>query len=102
MQRKRPLAPKPGQEHRLWLFLRSLKDEGWQFRKASPYRSFLLPFVAHDALLVIDISERGNIVRDRLLREAGYTILRFAPSDSLDSMRTTIRAVLKDRLETET
>jgi very-short-patch-repair endonuclease len=100
MQRKRPLARKPDLEHRLWLKLRALKEDGRHFRKASPYRSFLLPFVEHEALLVVEISERGNIVRDRLLREAGYTLLRFPPSDSLDSMVRTIRAVLKDRKET--
>jgi very-short-patch-repair endonuclease len=99
MQRKRPLSPKPGLEHRLWLGLRALKDKGWHFRKASPWRSFLMPFVEHEALLVVEISGRSHIVRDRLLREAGYAILRFPPSDSLDSMLRTIRAVLKDRQE---
>jgi very-short-patch-repair endonuclease len=99
MQRKRPLSPKPGLEHRLWLGLRALKDKGWHFRKASPWRSFLLPFVEHEALLVVEIGERANIVRDRLLREAGYTLLRFPSSDSLDGMLRTICAVLKDRKE---
>jgi very-short-patch-repair endonuclease len=100
MQRKQPLARKPDLEHRLWLGLRALKQQGWHFRKASPFRSFLLPFVEHQALLVVEISERGNIVRDRLLREAGYTILRFSPGDarqSLDLVLRTVRAVLKDR-----
>ena len=39
-------------------------------------------------------------VRDRLLREAGYTILRFPRADAqsnLSSVIATIRAVLEDR-----
>jgi very-short-patch-repair endonuclease len=40
------------------------------------------------------------VVRDRLLREAGYTVLRFSRADAiqnLSSVVATIRAVLDDR-----
>jgi very-short-patch-repair endonuclease len=100
MQRKRALQRQPEIEQLLWLRLRALKEQGWYFRKASPFRSFLLPFVEHDALLVVQLGGVSSIVRDRLLREAGYTILRFPRADAarnLHGLMDTIRAVLQDR-----
>jgi very-short-patch-repair endonuclease len=100
MQRKRPLRRQPEIEHLLWLRLRAMKEQGWHFRRASPFRSFLLPFVEHDALLVVQLGGVSSIVRDRLLREAGYTILRFPGADAarnLNGLMDTIRAVLQDR-----
>jgi very-short-patch-repair endonuclease len=112
MQRKRPLERwreperqkqrrEPGLSDLLWLRLKAL--EGWHFRKASSFRTFTLPFVEHDALLVVELeADRANRspVRDRLLHEAGYTILRFPMTDAeagLDAVMATIRAVLEDR-----
>ena len=101
MQRKHPLRRETAEvEELLWLRLRALKERGWHFRKTSPFQSFLLPFVEHEALLVVELEEQSNIVRDRLLREAGYTILRFPRDDALrdlDAVLDTIRAVLEDR-----
>ena len=67
-------------ETRLWTRLREM--ENTRFRRKVPFRSFILDFVAHDAGLVISLEEgapgrRSNtIVRDRLLSEQGYVILR--------------------------
>ena len=99
MQRKIPLRRQPDIEHLLWLRLRALKERGWHFRKASPFRSFLLPFVEHQALLVVELGDRGSIVRDRLLREAGYVVLRFSPAkaaNNLSAVMTKIHSVLED------
>jgi very-short-patch-repair endonuclease len=65
--------------------LRSL--EGYRFRRKSPFRTFILDFVEHEAGLVISLEDggpgclpsgrgSGRIVRDRLLNEQGYVILR--------------------------
>jgi very-short-patch-repair endonuclease len=101
MQRKRPLRQQSAEiEQLLWLRLRVLKEQGWHFRKASPFRSFLLPFVEHEALLVVELDGIRSIARDRLLREAGYTILRFPRADAMHNLNAvldTIRAVLQDR-----
>ena len=100
MQRKRPLRRPAEIEHLLWLRLRSLKERGWHFRKASPFRSFLLPFVEHAALLVVELETGRHIVRDRLLREAGYTVLRFSRADAagnLGAVMERICGVLEDR-----
>ena|SRR5579863_4826339 len=103
MQRKRPLRREAGIQDLLWLRLKALEERGWHFRKHSPFQTFLLPFVEHNALLVVELEadQAGRSpVRDRLLREAGYTILRFSRADAesnLTSVISTICAVLEDR-----
>jgi very-short-patch-repair endonuclease len=55
---------------------------GYRFRRKSPFRTFTLDFVEHDAGLVIAIEDGDpggrspHIVRDRLLSEQGYVIFR--------------------------
>lgn len=104
MQRRRPLGRDASLEARLWTRLRAL--EGVRFRRKSPFRSFLLDFVAHDEGLVVELVEgepgraaARSIVRDRLLSEAGYVILRLwrveAARDPDGAVRR-IRAVLED------
>jgi very-short-patch-repair endonuclease len=101
MRRKRPLRRKAEIRDLLWQRLKVL--EGWQFRKDSPFRTFILPFVEHDALLIVELetdSSSRSPIRDRLLHEAGYTILRFARADAEDNLSSvtgTIRAILEDR-----
>ena len=80
MRRKAPLKSRNTLESRLWLRLRAL--EGVRFRRKSPFKTFTLDFVEHNAGLVISLENgepgrRSNtIVRDRLLSEQGYVILR--------------------------
>jgi very-short-patch-repair endonuclease len=80
MRRKAPLRMQASLENRLWARLREM--QGCRFRRKSPFRIFLLDFVEHDAGLVVCLEEgepgrrSGNIVRDRLLNEQGYVILR--------------------------
>ncbi len=80
MQRKVPLRARNTLENRLWARLREM--EGARFRRKSPFRTFILDFVEHDAGLVISLEDgepgrrSGRIVRDRLLSEQGYVILR--------------------------
>ncbi len=84
MQRRRALGPRNDLDARLWVRLRALREQGWHFRKGTSFKTFRLDFVEHDARLVIDLIEgepgRDKIaiqpVRDRLLAEQGYVILR--------------------------
>ena len=103
MQRKAPLRARNTLETRLWARLRAL--EGTRFRKKSPFRTFTLDFVEHEARLVISLEEGEpgkrsvHIVRDRLLSEQGYVILRLWRREverDLSSAVTRIRAVLED------
>lgn len=108
MQRKIPLRPRVSLENRLWARLREL--EGYRFRRRSPFRTFTLDFVEHDARLVIALEEGapgrraqksglGHIVRDRLLSEQGYVILRLWRAEAerdLSGALQRIKAVLED------
>ena len=103
MQRKVPLRPRNTLENRLWARLRGM--EGVRFRRKSPFKSFTLDFVEHDAGLVISLEDgepgrRSNtIVRDRLLSEQGYVILRLKRQEverDLGSAMHRIKAVLED------
>jgi very-short-patch-repair endonuclease len=103
MQRKVPLRARNTLEHRLWARLRAL--EGYRFRKKSPFRTFTLDFVEHEARLVVSLEEGEpgkrsvHIVRDRLLSEQGYVILRLWRREAerdLSSALNRIRAVLED------
>jgi very-short-patch-repair endonuclease len=103
MKRKVPLRSRNTLENRLWARLRVL--EGRRFRRKSPFKTFTLDFVEHDAKLVVSLEdgEPGkhsvHIVRDRLLSEAGYVILRLWRREAerdLHSAVHRIRLVLED------
>jgi very-short-patch-repair endonuclease len=103
MQRKTPLKTRNTLENRLWMRLKGL--EGYRFRRKSPFRTFTLDFVEHHLGLVIFLEEgepgrrSGHIVRDRLLSEQGYVILRLSAREAerdLHSALHRIRSVLED------
>jgi len=103
MQRQKPLRIRNTLEARLWVRLKTL--EGYRFRRKSPFRSFTLDFVEHHAGLVVSLedsmpSRRSNhIVRDRLLSEQGYVILRLRRAEverDLQGALHRIKAVLAD------
>lgn len=106
LQRKAPLRPASlSVDARLWNYLRILNRQGYHFRRRAPFHSFLLPFAEHEKLLVIELreGEPGHapprfIARDRLLTEAGYSILRFWRRDAekeFATMTDTIRRFLE-------
>lgn len=104
IQRKTALRPRNTVETRLWARLKGL--EGYRFRRKTPFRTFTLDFVEHDAGLVVLLEDgepgrhrTGSIVRDRLLSEAGYVILRLWRREAERDLHTAvhrIRAVLED------
>jgi very-short-patch-repair endonuclease len=106
VRRKAPLGSRNTLESRLWLRLRAL--EGARFRRKSPFKAFILDFVEHNAGLVISLEngEQGRrsntIVRDRLLSEQGYVILRLKRQEVERDIHGTvarIKAVLEDIAE---
>ena len=94
-------------EARLWAKLRELDELGYQFRRKAPFKSFILDFVEHEALLVVELedgepgqSQSRNIARDHMLAEAGYSVLRFWKGEAardLQGVVADIRRVLEDR-----
>ena len=63
MQRKVPLRSRNTLENRLWARLRAL--EGTRFRRKSPFKSFTLDFVEHDAKLVISLEDGEAVAPDK-------------------------------------
>ena len=94
-------------EARLWAKLREFDALGYQFHRKAPFKSFILDFVEHDALLVVELedgepgrAQSPNVARDHVLAEAGYTVLRFWKSEAardLQGVVADIRQVLEDR-----
>ena len=107
MQRKTPLRARNTLDIRLWARLKAL--EGYRFRRKSPFRTFTLDFVEHDAGLVVFLEDgepgrqrTGSVVRDRLLSEQGYVILRLWRREverDLHTAVTRIKAVLEDLMD---
>jgi len=103
LKRKQPLRARNTLDNRLWVRLRAL--DGYRFRRKSPFKTFTLDFVEHDRRLVISLEggEPGRrsttIIRDRLLSEQGYVILRLWRSElerDLSIGLHRIHAVLED------
>jgi len=104
MRRKAPLRARNTVDMRLWARLKTL--EGYRFRRRSPFRSFMLDFVEHDTGLVVLLEDgepgrqrTGSIVRDRLLSEQGYVILRLWRREAERDLHAAvhrIRSVLDD------
>jgi len=104
LTRRRPLKARNTLETRLWARLKAL--EGYRFRRKSPFKTFTLDFVEHDRRLVIALldgvpgtPQPVTIVRDRLLNEQGYVILRLWRVEAerdLHSALHRVRQVLAD------
>ncbi|MBV9548292.1 MAG: DUF559 domain-containing protein [Alphaproteobacteria bacterium] len=103
MQRKRPLRPRSTLDALLWARLRTMRDQGWHFRRAVPFRTFILDFVEHEARLVIDLLEgepgqkstSARPVRDRLLAEQGYVILRLWRVEAARDLHSALHKILE-------
>lgn len=104
LKRKRALKPRNTLDNRLWARLRAM--EGFRFRRKCPFKTFTLDFVEHDRKLVIAMLDGApgtpqpvTVVRDRLLSEQGYVILRLWRAEAdrdLHSAVHRIRQVLDD------
>jgi len=103
MRRKTPLRTRATLETRLWARLRQMP--GYRFRRQSPFRTFTLDFAEHQVGLVISLEngEPGrrspHIVRDRMLSEQGYVILRLWRQEAerdLSGAMHRIKTVLED------
>jgi very-short-patch-repair endonuclease len=74
------------EEVKLWVKLRELRAIGHHFRRQSPLASYIVDFVCRRSRLVIEVDgdqhgydehRRRDEVRDRVLGELGYQVLRF-------------------------
>jgi very-short-patch-repair endonuclease len=74
------------QEVRLWVRLRTLRAEGFHFRKQAPFLNYVLDFVCFDRRLVVEVDgphhaeleqAAHDASRDQVLRRHGFQTLRF-------------------------
>ncbi len=72
-------------EARLWKWLKTLRSEGYHFRRQAPFKSYYLDFVCFSRRLVIEldggghsdpVQEEHDRIRDRILTREGFRVLR--------------------------
>jgi len=82
-------------ERRLWSVLRDHQLDGRRFRRQAPIGPYIVDFVCHEALLVVEVdgSQHGeqpglahDTVRDGWLAARGYRVLRFWNNDVLSNI----------------
>jgi len=91
-------------EARMWSFLKTLRAEGYHFRRQAPFRGYFLDFVCHDRRLVIEVDGMSHEhrfehdrTRDAVLAREGYRTVRFYNADirdGFDGVAQTIRNAL--------
>jgi very-short-patch-repair endonuclease len=90
----------------LWSRLKTLRGEGFQFRRQAPFRGYILDFVcfARKVAIEVDGGQHGedgqaahDAMRDAVLKREGFEVLRFwnsAVRENLDGVMYTIRDAL--------
>jgi very-short-patch-repair endonuclease len=82
-------------ERRLWGFLRTLRHEGWHFRRQAPFRGYVLDFVCYGKRFVIEVDgavhgdaarQARDATRDAVLAREGFRTLRFVAADVLRNL----------------
>lgn len=76
-------------ELKLWNEIRAHRLMGLGFRRQLPIAGYIVDFACPDKRLIVEVDgsqhadSAGDAVRDRVLRELGWTVLRFWNDDVL-------------------
>jgi len=79
-------------ERKLWRFLRSLKAQGFHFRRQVPIDGFIVDFVCYSARLIVEVDGgqhniqpglRADAACDQYLSGQNFRVLRFWNNDVL-------------------
>ena len=90
-------------EKRLWQHLRSLRAQGFHFRRQAPIDGFIVDFACFSHRLIIEVDgiqhdtdegRRKDSARDAHLAWQGFTLLRFRNGDVAQNVDGVIAAVL--------
>jgi very-short-patch-repair endonuclease len=82
-------------EMRLWSYLRTLKAQGFHFRKQAPIGQYVVDFCCHTARLVIEVDggqhglpddEAKDAERTKWLEGRGYHIVRYWNNDVISNL----------------
>ena len=93
-------------EARMWGWLRTLRKEGFHFRRQAPFHGYYLDFVCLSRKLVIELDgpshgveaqQRHDAIRDQVLRDEGFTVLRIQ-NRSLDQGMPSVVDAIYDAL----
>ncbi|HEX7943264.1 MAG TPA: DUF559 domain-containing protein [Phenylobacterium sp.] len=91
----------------LWSRLKRLRDRGFHIRRQAPFKGYYLDFVCYPRRVAIEVDGAQHaedaqadrdIVRDRILRAHGFTVLRFSTTRvrrDLDGVMDQIIAALE-------
>jgi very-short-patch-repair endonuclease len=92
----------------LWSWLKTLRGEGFHFRRQAPLRGYFLDFVCFSRSLVIEVDGQSHEAdeqiahdrtRDAVLRRQGFRVLRIWNGEldqDFDAVKQTIRAALAE------
>jgi very-short-patch-repair endonuclease len=98
------------EEVKLWVNLKVLNKQGYNFRRQTPVDGYILDFVEFTQRLIIEVDgsqhseakgERKDKIRDAHFVKAGFQVLRFWNIDvntEMDGVIHKILSVLKDPL----
>ncbi len=89
-------------ERYLWYALRDRRLQGWKFRRQWPVGPLVVDFCCDAARLVIEIDGashdapgESDRIREQVITEHGYRVLRVSNDDVLDNLDDVCGAVLK-------
>lgn len=94
----------------LWLQLRTLRPNGWHFRRQTPEGPYFLDFVCKRASLVIEVDgvhhssadqSAHDVTRDAYLERQGFRVLRFSAVDVTNELDGVMAAILNELGETQ-
>jgi len=87
-------------ERVLWKHLRAKQMKGCKFRRQEPVGSYIVDFVCHEKLIVIEVDggqhttdrERDS-ERDKWLKGQGYKVLRFWDNEVLTNVEGVLEVI---------
>jgi very-short-patch-repair endonuclease len=89
-------------EQRLWKHLRAHRLNGAKFRRQHPIANYIVDFVCLDASLIVELDGGQHAEqigydqkRDALLKQHGFTVLRFWNNDVLQNTEGVLTAILE-------
>jgi very-short-patch-repair endonuclease len=79
-------------ENLMWRELRANRLQGFKFRRQVPLGIYFADFVCFEAKIIIELDggqhneDARDAIRDKALREMGFTVLRFWNNDVLKNL----------------
>ena len=90
-------------EEILWLKLRARRMQGMRFRRQQPIEGFIVDFVCFEKRIVIELDGgqhakalREDRLRDRILNENGFRVLRFWNNDVLTNLDGVLEVISRE------